>query len=79
MAAKPEEISNAISADPLEQEYMLTATRPGHSLIGCEVGLTKALAVARGLALGGWRVRLQNSDPYLTDPLVMDVWSEDAP
>jgi len=74
MAALPQ-----IASEPLQQEFLLTAQNDGHHLSGCEVGLERALAVARGLALGGWRVVVKNADPYLADPLVMEVWSEDAP
>lgn len=77
MNAKAEVVS--IASEPLQAEYLLSASRPGHHLTGVEVGLHTALAVARGLAIGGWRVTVRGADPYLTDPLVMEVWSEDAP
>jgi len=63
----------------LDCEYVLTAEKEGHHLTGCEVGVERALAVARGLALAGWRVRVASSDPTADDPLVMDVWAEDVP
>ena len=66
-------------ADFLEQEFLIIGNREGHSLTGCEIGLGAALACARGLAFAGWRVTVRSADPYLVDPLVMEVWSEDAP
>jgi len=69
----------SIASEPLQAEYLLTATRPGHQLCGVETGLHTALSVARGLAVGGWHVTVRGADPYLSDSLVMEVWSEDAP
>lgn len=78
MAAEAKTVA-PISSEPLQQEYLLSASDDGHHLQGVEIGLERALAVARGLALAGWRVTVRNADPYLVDPLVMEVWSEDAP
>jgi hypothetical protein len=68
-----------IATQPVEQEFMLTATDGDHHLSGCEVGLVRALTVARALALTGWKVRVTGCDPYFEDPLVMEVWCEPAP
>jgi len=67
-----------LSDHPRECEYLLVATRPGHTLTGCETGLETALAVARGLAIGGWRVTVRSADPYFEDPLITEVWAENA-
>jgi len=65
-------------SDPFHAEYLLSAVSEGHHLTGCELGLQRALAVARGLALAGWRVTVQAADPHVLDPVIMEVWSEDV-
>jgi len=70
---KPE---SAAPSGELQGEYLLTAANDGHTITGVEVSLTRALAVAHGLALGGWRVTVRNADPYLEDEVVYEVWSE---
>jgi len=59
----------------LQQEFLLLAESEGHQLTGTELGLDRALSVARSLAMGGWRVRVQPCDPYLEDPIHYEIWS----
>jgi hypothetical protein len=70
------------SAPPLEQaveqEFSILARRIGHHMMGTERGKERALAVASGLALAGWRVEVRSIDGLIEDPLVIEVWSEDA-
>jgi len=66
-------------ADVLQQEFLLICTRPGEQMHGIELSLERALAVARTLAQTGWRVRVQNADSYLEDPIEYDVFVGDAP
>ena len=78
MSAIQKAVENALEPSGLQHEYFVHAEREGSHITGCELGLDRALAVARGLALGGWRVRVRSVDPYLDDGLAVDVWVEDT-
>lgn len=62
----------------VEVEYSVIARKYGNHLMGVEKGHERAMAVAAGLALGGWRVEVRCIDPLIENPLVWEVWSEDA-
>jgi len=65
-------------ADFLNQEFLLIGRSDQHTVTGCEIGLGNALAAARGLAIAGYRITIRSSDPYIDDPVVVEVWAEDV-
>jgi len=72
MAAVPQ-----LVAEVLEQaEYLVTASRGDHYLTGVEGTLERALFIARGLAMTGWKVRVQSANAHDHECVVMDVWAE---
>jgi len=71
MVAKVEPLS-----DVLLQEFLIRAEQDGNFITGCELGLERALGVARGLALGGWRVVVESTDSFIADQVKYEVYSE---
>lgn len=65
--------------DALEPEYLVTGQCEGHHITGTEIGLVRALSVAHGLALAGWRCRVECCDPYFRDAAIFEVWAETVP
>jgi len=68
--------TETIATEPglLDAEWFVHAESDGHLIHGVEIGLERALAVGRGLAVGGWRVKVQCCDPYVRDALVVEMY-----
>jgi len=72
MAAVPQLLAEVLE----EAEFLVTASRGDHYLTGVETTLDRALFIARGLALTGWKVRVQSANADVRESVVMDVWAE---